>query len=265
MTDQQAPIQRAGWLSRVLTPPVAALQFLTLAPPIVRRMFTAQEMGRAVGYFPLVGALLGGLLALFDRGLGLVFPQSGAAGSIASVLTLSASVLATGALHLDGFLDACDGLFGGHTPEKRLEIMHDERVGAFGLAGGVLLLLLKWSALVASTNRVVALLLALTLSRWAISLAIATAPYARAKGLGRDIKDHTGGTQVILSTLIALAVALLAGRWLGLVALLAAALTTWLAVRLALARLPGLTGDVYGAISEGVEAVVLLVYAAAIP
>jgi adenosylcobinamide-GDP ribazoletransferase len=255
VSEPNAPGSSNGGLGRWLTPPLAALQFLTLVPPIVRRPFTPLEMGRAVGYFPLVGALLGGLLALLDRGLGLVFPAS-----ISALLLLAASTVATGALHLDGFLDACDGLFGGYTPQKRLEIMRDERVGAFGLCGGVLLLLLKWSALTALTTRGTALIVALTLSRWAMALAIGRAPYAREKGLGRAMRDHTGAGQIALATTTALAVALLAGRWRGMVALLASALTTWLAVRLALRRVPGLTGDLYGAISELVEAIVLLVY-----
>lgn len=256
MSDPEVSTHRPGLLARMLTPPVAALQFLTLFPPLIRRMFTAEEMGRAVGWFPLVGALLGALLALLDLGLRQIFPVS-----VSSVLVLAAAIVSTGALHLDGFLDACDGLFGGHTPERRLEIMRDERVGAFGLAGGVLLILLKWSALMAIVHRATALLLAPTLSRWAISLALITVPYARDKGLGRDMKDHAGPAQLVLSTGIALGVALLAGRWEGLIAVVAAALTVWLAVRLALGKVPGLTGDLYGATSELVEVVVLLVYA----
>jgi adenosylcobinamide-GDP ribazoletransferase len=246
-----------GFLRRLLTPPVAALQFLTLAPPIVRRAFTAEEMGRAVGWFSLVGALLGGVLVGLDGFLTRILP-----GEVTAVLVLAASIVVTGALHLDGFLDACDGLFGGYTPQRRLEIMRDERVGAFGLVGGVLLLLLKWSALVALSNRVTALILALTLSRWAISLAIVAAPYAREKGLGRAMKDHAGPVQIALSTIVALGVALLAGHWLGLAAVLLVALVTWLAVRFALAKIPGLTGDLYGAISELAEAAVLLIFAA---
>ena len=246
--------ERRGVLAR-LVPPIAALQFLTLAPPIVRRAFTSQEMGRAVGWFPLVGALLGAVLAALDWGLSRVFPPF-----ISAAAVLAAGIAATGALHFDGLLDACDGLFGGYTPEKRLEIMHDERVGAFGLAGGVLLLLLKWSALAAVPRRAVALVLALTLSRWAISLAIAVAPYAREKGLGRAMKDHVGIAQVALSTILALVVALLAGRWLGLLALTLAAGTAGLVARTALKKVGGLTGDLYGAISELVEAVVLLTF-----
>ena len=246
-----------GILARLLIPPIAALQFLTVAPPAVHRMFTSQEMGRAVGWFPLVGALLGGILAGLNWALIQILPDG-----VAAVLVLAASVVATGALHFDGFLDACDGLFGGYTPEKRLEIMRDERVGAFGLAGGVLLLLLKWSALAAASQRAAALILAWTLSRWAISLAIVSAPYAREQGLGRAMKDHMGKAQIALSTIVALVVALLAGRWLGLLALALAALTTWLVARFTRTRIPGLTGDLYGAISELVEAVVLLIFVA---
>ena len=246
-----------GLLARLLVPPIAALQFLTIAPPVVRRTFTSQEMGRAVGWFPLVGALLGAILAGLDWALTRILPDG-----VTAVLILAASVVATGALHLDGFLDACDGLFGGYTPEKRLEIMRDERVGAFGLAGGVLLLLLKWSALAAASHRAAALTLTLTLSRWAISLAIVSAPYAREKGLGRAMKDHAGKAQIALSTISALIVAVLVGRWLGLLALALAALTTWLAVRFTLTKIPGLTGDLYGAISELVEAAVLLIFVA---
>ena len=60
---------------------------------------------------------------------------------------LAAWVVLTGALHLDGFLDAADGLLGGFTPERRLEIMRDERRGAYALAGGILLMLLQYSTL----------------------------------------------------------------------------------------------------------------------
>jgi len=238
-----------------LTPPLAALQFLTVSPPIVRRVFTLQEMGRSVGYFPLVGVLLGGLLVGLDRALACVFPAA-----VSAVLVLCVWVVVTGALHLDGFLDACDGLFGGHTPESRLEIMRDERVGAFGLAGGVLLLLLKATALAAIPSRTTALLLAPALARWGMALALAVVvfPYARRKGLGREMKDHASWKEVALATAIGLAVAWLAGGWLGLVAMALAGATVWAVARFVLARLPGLTGDVYGAISEMVEVVILL-------
>ena len=87
---------------------MAALQFLTIAPPLSRRMFTPGEMGRAVGYFPVVGLALGGLLYGLDEMLRFIWPDG-----LCAALVLLAWVLADGsALHLDGFLDSCDGLFG---------------------------------------------------------------------------------------------------------------------------------------------------------
>jgi len=246
-----------NWLvERCLLPPLAALQFLTLIPPIIRRPFTPRELGRAVGFFPLVGALLGGVLTMLDRLLSPVFPSS-----VAAALILTTWVIVTGALHIDGFLDSLDGLFGGYTPDRRLEIMHDERVGAFGFAGGVLLLTLKVTALTALPQRGAALLVAPTMARWGMSLSIALFPYARAEGLGRAMKDQTSWEQVVLSTAIALAVAWLSGRPLGWLALALTSLLTWLVARFVLGRIPGLTGDIYGALCETLELALLLTFA----
>ena len=236
----------------------AAVQFLTTLPPLLRRPFTPQEIGRAMGFYPLVGALLGLMLLGLDALLALAFP----AGVVAALL-LTAWVLLSGALHLDGFVDSCDGLLGGWTPQRRLEIMHDVGVGAFGLAGGVLLLLLKYAglaALVASPDRRAALLLVPTLGRWSMTLSIVVFPYARAKGLGRAVKDHAGRFELALATALALLVAGLVAGGLGLLALAVAALAAWALARFALARLPGLTGDLYGATCEVVELATLLFF-----
>ena len=146
---------RRSWLAAVrgvFVAFLAALQFLTIVPPLIRRPFTAVELGRSVGWFPLVGLLLGGVLAGTDRVLGLVFPPA-----VSAALLLAVWVLLTGGLHLDGFLDSCDGLFGGRTPEARLRIMRDERVGAYAVIGGVLLLLMKYACLTSLMERTTAL------------------------------------------------------------------------------------------------------------
>jgi len=242
----------------------AAFQFLTVTPPIVRRMFTPEELGRAVGFYPLVGGLLGIVLIGMDKGLAHIFPAQ-----IVSALLLSAWVILTGALHLDGFLDSCDGLLGCWTPEKRLDIMRDERVGAFGLAGGVLLLLLKYAALTALpvqeglfSDRAVALVLTPLLGRWGMSLVVVGYPYARPEGLGKAVKNHAGRTELALATITALAFALLAANGPGVAAVVLAGLTSWGVARFALARLPGLTGDLYGATCELVELAILLFFVA---
>ncbi|MFQ5856524.1 MAG: adenosylcobinamide-GDP ribazoletransferase [Anaerolineae bacterium] len=251
-TASPAPV-----LVRFLAPPIAALQFLTIVPPLVRRPFTSVELGRAVGYFPLAGVLLGGLLAGLNTGLRHIFPAE-----VVAALALSTWVIFTGALHFDGFLDACDGLFGGQDPEMRLRILRDERVGAYAVAGGVLLLLTKYVALAPAPNPVAALILAPMLGRWGMALAVIAFPYARVEGLGRAMKDHAGWTQAIVATGIALVTAWFASRWMGLALLVMAGSVTWLAARFALGRLPGLTGDIYGAICELVETAVLLVLVA---
>jgi adenosylcobinamide-GDP ribazoletransferase len=232
---------------------LAAFQFLTILPPLVRRSFTPRELGAAVGWFPLVGVVLGLLLAVGDGLFTLVFPPPAR-----SALILTLWVLLTAALHLDGFLDTCDGLLGGWTPAKRLEIMRDERVGAYALAGGVLLLLLKFSGLLSLPHRWEALILAPTLGRWGMSLAIVAFPNARKEGLGLSIKSHAGWLELILASLITLPVTWMIASWTGLVLFGVAALTVGLGAYFTLKRIPGLTGDIYGALNEIVEVVVFL-------
>lgn len=242
------PVRTAPWMGFL-----AALQFLTVLPPFVRRPFTARELGASLGWFPFVGLLIGLALVLFDALLALAFPLP-----LRSALLLALWVLLSGALHLDGFLDACDGLFGGWTPEKRLEILRDERVGAYALAGGVLLLLVKFSALLALPSHWEALMLAPVFGRWGLTLGVVAFPYARPDGLGRSMKDHAGWREIVLASVISTAVAWCVGRWMGFVTLGIALLVIWGAARFTLKRIPGLTGDIYGAINEMVELVVLL-------
>jgi adenosylcobinamide-GDP ribazoletransferase len=255
--QDDVPAKRSKWLLRFLVPPIAALQFLTIFPAIVRRHFAPEEMGQAVGYFPLIGALLGGALAILNWGMTQIVSDQ-----VSVALVLVAWVYATGALHLDGFLDTCDGLFGGHTPADRLRIMRDERIGAFAMAGGGLLFLVKYAALSTSPSRLASLLLAPLLGRWAMSGAIVLFAYARPKGVGRAIKDHAGWQQLVVSTAVTLIIAWLFERWLGLAAIVLVALTTWAAAHFSLKRLPGLTGDIYGAICEWTEAIVLVLITA---
>lgn len=233
---------------------IAAAQFLTTIPPLIRRRFTAQEMGLSVGFYPPVGALIG--LFLFAADSLLVFlnmPEL-----LRASLVLTAWVLLTGALHLDGFLDTCDGLLGGFTPERRMEIMRDERVGAYALAGGMLLFLLKFSSLVSLNAHLPALLITPTIGRWAISTVLVAFPYARPDGLGREMKDNTTWKQALLASLFALGITWLAAGWQGLLALAAAALVMLVFARYTLKRIPGLTGDIYGATNELVECAVLI-------
>lgn len=238
---------------------LTALRFLTILP-LPRRQSSLPELGQAVGWFPLVGLGIGAFLAVWQWLLHWLFPPP-----VSAVLVLGAWILLSGAIHFDGFLDSCDGLFGGRTPAQRLEIMRDHRVGAFAVAGGGILLLLKASALASLSFPSPALLLAPTLGRWVMSLAIILFPYAREQGLGRAMKDHAGTREALLSTLIALALALALAGVSGLAALVATGLTLFLIVAFIQTRIPGLTGDSYGALNELAEAIVLLAFVALAP
>jgi adenosylcobinamide-GDP ribazoletransferase len=181
---------------------------------------------------------------------------------VAAALLLALWVLATGALHLDGFLDSCDGLFGGHTPESRLRIMRDERAGAFAVIGGILLLLVKYSCLAALSSRAIPIIIAATLARGGMAAAIVLLPYARAEGLGRWMKDHTGRRQAAMATLTVVATAILTAQWLGLIAIGAAVVATLALAAFVMRRIPGFTGDIYGALCELLETLILLTFVA---
>jgi adenosylcobinamide-GDP ribazoletransferase len=244
---------------RTLNAFLCAVQFLLVSPAFVKRPFTTQELGASVGFFPLVGLILGVILIGAETLLDHIFPPL-----VRSALILAVWVALTGALHLDGFLDTCDGLLGGYDAEQRLRIMRDERVGAYAFAGGALLLLVKFSALSSLGNRLLpALLLAPSLGRGAITAALVAYPYARSEGLGKEMKENASSLQVWVASMTVLALAVGLTLWVGslviLFALISAGLTAWLVVRFSLQRLPGLTGDIYGSINELVELSVLLV------
>ena len=119
-----------------------ALSFLTVLP--VGPRLVPERLAPARAYFPVVGLLLGGSLAGLDIGVRQVFPPL-----LVNATLIVALIVATRGLHLEGFLDSCDALLGGYSRERRLEILRDPRVGAFGAIGGVALLIATWAALTA--------------------------------------------------------------------------------------------------------------------
>jgi adenosylcobinamide-GDP ribazoletransferase len=239
----------------VLTKLALAFQFLTTAPISMRREVSPRDVGQSMAFFPLVGAAIGAVLAGADVLFGLVFPDP-----LRSALTVALGVLLTRGLHLDGLMDSCDGLFGGWTPERRLEIMRDSRVGSFGVLGAGLDLLLRTAALVAMppAARMLVLIAAPTVGRWALVVATWAYPYARRTGLGAAYKEHVGLGVLGAATVIAIFVAMAMLGPVGLAALTGAIGLTALVGAFVLARVPGHTGDTYGATNEIVEIALLI-------
>ncbi len=238
---------------------LAAFQFLSIFPAVIRRPFTEKELGRSVGYYPLVGLAIGGVMFGVMNGISRLFSLQ-----VSAAFVLILWVVLTRAIHLDGFLDTCDGLFGGFTPEKRLVIMRDSRVGAFALVGGGVLLISMFSAIESTNSMLCSLLLAPVFGRWALSFAVIAFPYARAEGMGRVIKDNSRWPQLSLASLITLVIAWFVGQWIGFVVFGLAVITSFLWLKYVLRLIPGLTGDIYGATCVVIEVLVLVIFSAKI-
>lgn len=231
-----------------------ACSLLTTLPLPAPASWNPGDSGRAGGWFSLVGLVIGLLVAGVHWLAGLVFPPL-----VTGAIALTAWVALTGGLHLDGLADCADGLLYPGAPEKRLEIMRDPRLGAFGGIGLGLALLLKFSALASLTPATLpALPLAASLARWCI-LPAGLLPLARPGGMGADFAAGLRKPSLLWGALIPLGLALLAGKR-GLLAiaigLLGGAGVLWLAKQ----RLGGVTGDVFGLLVESVEIAVLTAY-----
>jgi adenosylcobinamide-GDP ribazoletransferase len=224
---------------------LAALQFLTILP--VKRSFTVEELGRSTVSFPVVGLFVGLLLAGLCYLLDIVLP-----GSVVNIILVAGLAICSGGLHLDGLADTCDGMAGHRTPEQRLEIMRDSRIGGFGAIGLALFLLSEYVLLnsIPDTSRLFALILAPTLSRWAMVNAIFVYPYARKTGLGKAYKEAVSWRQILVATVVAALVSLLLFRIAGAIIIAAVWIITNLLALFFKNRLNGLTGDTYGFLNE---------------
>lgn len=232
-----------------------ALQFLSSLPIRLPGMPQPQELGRSLLFYPLVGVLFGGLLWALNWLL------AGTPLLLHAALLLSAWVLLSGGLHLDGLADSADAWLGGFGDRERtLTIMKDPRSGPIAVVTLVLVLLLKFTALLALIEQQngTALLLAPLLGRSAMLGLFLTTPYVRTGGLGQALADHLprlAGKQVLL--LSALVCVLLAG-WSGLFAVVLAAVVFFWLRQAMLRRLGGTTGDTAGALLELLEVAVLV-------
>lgn len=161
---------------------LTAWQFLTRVSINQKIKTDSDSMSRAYLYFPLVGLIIGILLALLGYGVLLIFKPLTAA-----IILAAGEILLTGGLHLDGFMDSCDGLFSGRGRERVLEIMKDSRVGSMGVIGILVLLGLRVSLLyeLAGTNVFLPVIVAMPVfSRWTMVYVMSRYPYARHQGLG---------------------------------------------------------------------------------
>ena len=234
---------------------LTAVQFLTRVPVPAWVGHSPDQLDRAVRYFPLVGVGVGLLASVVYS---LLWPHLGRPA--AAVLSLAATLLATGAFHEDGLADSCDGLFGGWTRDDVLRIMKDSRIGTFGAAGLFVALALKVALLSGPTLGPAAIVAAHAGSRFAAVSLIAVLPYVRKSEQGAKAKPVAGavdGPALLIAGLCGLVPMLI----LGTAALPAIVLGGIVTAGLALwfqRRLGGYTGDTLGATQQLVELTVLL-------
>jgi len=232
-----------------------ALQFLSSLPIRLPGMPEPQELGRSLLFYPLVGLLFGGILWAFNWLL------LGTPLLLHAALLLTVWVLLSGALHLDGLADSADAWLGGFGDRERtLTIMKDPRSGPIAVVTLVLVLLLKFAALLAliEQQHAVVLIIVPLIGRSAMLGLFLTTPYVRAGGLGQALADHLprlAGQQVLVVS--ALACVLIAGLSGVLAVVLAALVFVWLR-QVMLRRLSGTTGDTAGALLEILEVAVLV-------
>ncbi|MCX7645396.1 MAG: adenosylcobinamide-GDP ribazoletransferase [Rhodobacteraceae bacterium] len=232
-----------------------ALQFLTRLP-LPDPGFTPERLAASTRWHPAAGAVIGALVGLVWWAGAALFPPL-----VAVLLATAFGLLLTGCFHEDGFADTCDGLGGGATRERALEIMKDSRIGTYGAAGlGMMLAgrVASLAALAGSAPLFWVLVAGHALSRAAAVQVIATSTYVRDHGTGKPVADGIGRDGLrfaLLSGAAALApLALAAGPLAALAGLAGLALGT-LAMRQAFERrLGGYTGDCLGAVQQCAEA-----------
>lgn len=214
--------------------------------------------------WPLVGAVLGAMGAALATGA----LWLGVTPGVTAVLVLAAGAMLTGGLHEDGLSDTADGLFGGWTRERRLEIMKDSRVGSYGVLALVLATLARWSALTAllvhapqGSGPWAPLIAAGALSRAPMALTMALLPNARGEGLSHAT-GRPGAATALGGLVLAVGIAATLTGWTAVpMVLVTLAVTLWLAVT-ALRRIGGQTGDILGANQQLAEIACLTVLTA---
>lgn len=237
----------------------AALGLLSRLPvPVDAEKATARGAQAAWAY-PIAGlvlALIAATLGQFALWLGIPAP-------LVAGLVLASLIIMTGAMHEDGLADAADGLWGGWEKERRLEIMKDSHIGAYGVIALVLGLGLRWQALSIAIEADwlwPALIGVAILSRAVMVPLMSLLSNARDGGLSRSVGRPSTKTVLVASGVAAMG-ALLTLQLAGLVIILIAALSATVCASIARAKIGGQTGDILGATQQITEIALLLTLA----
>jgi adenosylcobinamide-GDP ribazoletransferase len=236
----------------------ASIAFCTRLPLRRTTPQGAKTLAKAAWAFPVVGLIVG----LIGAAVYVLAHRLGVPAWLAAALSLTATLVVTGALHEDGLADTADGFGGGNTRQQKLDIMRDSRTGAYGVCALVLSLLLRVGALASFADAygvVWALLASHSAARTAMPVLMWLLPSARSDGLSFEAgrpPDESVAAGIAIAFLILVFCLYPARGVLALIFLIATiALMAWLSVR----QIDGQTGDVVGALEQVGEIGVLLV------
>ncbi|MDE3027465.1 MAG: adenosylcobinamide-GDP ribazoletransferase [Paracoccaceae bacterium] len=231
------------WLAARRDEARLALMLLTRLP--MGQIANPPTLAAAVWAYPLAGVAVGAVIGGVYSGavwLGLL-------ASVASVLAVTAGVVATGGMHEDGLADLADGFGGGQTRARKLEIMRDSRVGSYGVIALVLALALRLTllaAMVGGWRTIFALIGLAAMSRAVLPVLMLTLPQARAEGLGANAAAQVSRGAVFAAAGIGCALALVGIP--GAIAVIVVIAVAGAAMAmLAMRQIGGMTGDVFGA------------------
>lgn len=233
-----------------------AFSFLTILP--VGRASPVEEkaLARSMAFFPLVGLVIGILMALAQYLLSFLLPKALVLWIIIGFLSFL-----TRGLHLDGFADTMDGLASGGTREKILEVMRDSRIGAFGVISLILLIGAKYLALdqISKPYLPHSLIMMVVVGRSSMVLVCFRSPYARSGGgLGKPFAENLRAREVVFSLVSASGIALFLMGVKGIMVFLGVCLFSLVYRLFFTKKLGGVTGDVLGAANELAELLCLI-------
>ena len=233
-----------------------AISFLTRLPFTYKGEWDEKSFSRSTIYYPVVGLIIGLLVAL----AALLFNLTGSP-MLAAAAAIITAVVVSGGIHYDGFMDMCDGIFASRGRERALEIMKDSRVGSFAVLGIALLLLLKfalYTTILGLNCFFVIIIAAFIFSRTIMNCAILWFPVVRKEGLGYTVKQYVSRGAPLWGGVLLLLLFIISGNYILLLALILAFVLMMAIAFLICRYLKGMTGDIYGALAELGEAAFLL-------
>ena len=238
-----------------------SLQFFTRIPMPRDLDPTADDFARSSQWIPVVGLIIGALLAA----AAMLLAQTPLVPGARVFLLLALGALLTGGFHEDGLADTFDGLGGGWSTDQKLEIMRDSRIGTYGALALVLMIGLRAGALWGSDPGAwpTMLILSHVLGRWSTLPLLRALPYVRSSdaGAGKPLVESTQSWQVLAGTAFAMFVCIFLAPWSGILAIAAVAATTAVCALFLRAQIGGITGDTLGGVNVICEIVVLTLFA----